>query len=126
MREKLQALSSEELNTMAGEILRSLAAAEKKSAGAEQTENEWLLRRGTAETENALPVSHTPAGYGGTAAETKSPEAERFGGFSAAPGAESIGIREAYTRSVRLPDAEAISEMFRRDSRRYDSGFEKY
>ena len=126
MREKLQKLSGEELEIMAGEILRALSAAGVKPVTESRQENEALLRGmlrmsesisraarpGDPETETVTVRENAPA-------ETASPE-------QLPPQTETVYFRESSTPAALQPDAEALSELFRRDSRRYDGGFERF
>ena len=126
MIEKLRELSGEELETMAGEILRGLSFAGVKPGKELRQENEALLRGMLRLMESTARGTRT----GETEQETvtsagRAPEAETPREQSPLQ-TETVLYRNSFTPVIRQPDAEALSELFRRDSRRYDGGFERF
>lgn len=126
MIDKLRALSPAELETMAGEILRSLSASGAKHPKASVPDGMFFPPAQRPASEEA-PLSARPAAETDSVPqvqETASPE--RFGTY-ALPLREERGVFSALSApAVQMQDAEALSDFFRRDSRRYDGGFERY
>ncbi len=99
---------------MAGEILSALSASgAAKSLPDAPDETRTLSVREPAQDEAFSEARSTLP-------------AARFTAY-ALPLREERGLfREPSAPAVQTPDAEALSELFRRDSRRYDGGFERF
>jgi hypothetical protein len=148
----VKSLSGEELEACAGELL-ALLEGRKKTAGAAD-ELAYELADSTARAENTAGAENTPGdeqdgtviqraarliagfiagternGNGGDAAPAQTDAnlkkaAENTADTSAARPAEA----ERYENAVGLRGLEMgrVSDYFRRDSRRYDTGFQRY
>ena len=139
MIEKLRALTSSELETMAGEILRSLSASASAQREAFTPEAVFPVSASPAEAAAffpsarpdapaALTLSAVPAAAAaeGRMQMPSEGSAVRFTDYALPPREERGITRAAVLPAMQTPDAEALSDFFRRDSRRYDGGFERF
>ena len=128
MREKLDALTQEELETMAGEIVRNLTASRRAEASREAESAGTLLRSVLHAAREMQSASAATGESAAAAALPAVPHGAQARFASGIPETEAPVMPGAFPRAAsrRREDAAALSEFFRRDSRRYDAGFERY
>lgn len=143
MTEAIEKLSAEELDALAGEIVRNLDGAVRSTAAsdaAEETAAQTALQRLLVQAAAALvptldaagaavsvQLAPSKAGRGISAPETaRGAMDSRFEETQLQPKSEMSAAAFPQYVSGKKQDIAALSEYFRRDSRRYDVGFERF
>ena len=142
MTEKIEKLSMQELHMLAGEIVRNLDGGAREGGGAAAYPDTLALLRAVSEESGQNTAEKLQLAIAAAAAVlaqadmTASAEdtatglqSLTFKSAAAAPTqASAARLLDEFPQeaAARRQDVEPISEFFRRDSRRYDAGFERF